>query len=66
MSSFRIIESIYVFEQSDMRLFFGVPDVPPNHLGLNGLKECFHDCIIITITFAAHGDFEPMFLSSFW
>ncbi len=85
MSSFWIIpqgqplESVDVFEQSNMCLFSCVPDVPPYHLGLNRFpkgrlrtEECFDDCVVqeagyalIAITFVAHRYFKAMFFEQF-
>lgn len=46
MSSFRNIEPVDIFEQGYTCLFSGVPDVPPDHLGFDGFKECFYNSIV--------------------
>ena len=51
--------------QADHALTFkldqsGGADQSPDQLGLDAFEERFNGSIVITITFAAHGDFEVM------
>ena len=60
MSSAWIVEAIDVFEDRHLGLPPGCPRPSPDQLGLDRFEERFNGRIVITITFAAHGDFEAM------
>lgn len=60
MPSTWIVEAIDVFEDRHLGLPPGCPRPSPDQLGLDAFEERFNGRIVITITFAAHGDFEAM------
>ena len=60
MASSGIIIPIDILEDRALGLTACVPTVAPNQLYLDGFEERFNHGIVVTITFAAHGDLEPM------
>ena len=60
-----IVEAVDVFEDRHLGLPPRSPCPAPNQLGLDGFEEGFDSRIVITITFAAHRDLEPMLAQDF-
>lgn len=53
-----IVECVDIFEQVDFDLSAGLPDMPPDEFGFQGLEEALYDGIIEAISLARHRDLE--------
>lgn len=60
MATTRVLEAIDILEYRAFSLTPCVPFVAPDQLSFDGFEECFDHGIVVTVTFAAHRDFEPM------
>ena len=58
MSSARIVEAVYVFEDGEFCSSARWPSLSPNQFSFDRLKEGFHDSIVVAVTFARHGSLK--------
>ena len=65
MFAARIIEAVDVFKDRQFRRTTRVPRVSPDQLGFDGFEERLDYGVIVAITFATHGCFEPVLPQAF-
>ena len=51
--------------ERDFDLSSRLPVAAPDHFGLEGFEETFDGCVIVAVSFSAHGCFEAMFSQDF-